>query len=160
MKCSSCKNENPSDSMFCQYCGEKIIAPVILTEESEPAQKKKSKISTLAIVLAIVLALSLGLNTYLGYQYVSSKKLIEQLQADIATRVESMNKMSLDLRFAQEQNDFFNESTGLIPDNGRYYHTYNCPDWQAHISQLNYGYYILNKEWARSEGYRPCPKCQ
>lgn len=157
MKCGNCSNENPSDSVFCQYCGEKIIVPSLLLEQDEVTQKKKSKTSALVIILAIVLALSLGLNTFFGYHYVSSQKKIKQLQADVAARIEAMNKMSMDLRNAQEQNDFFDESTGLIPDNGRYYHTYNCPDWQAGTYS---GYYILNKEWARSEGFRPCPKCQ
>lgn len=119
MKCVKCNMENPSDSGFCQYCGEKIVV-------SMPAEQNNN--NALITVLTIIIMVLICLCFYFGSKYSEAKA----------------------------QNDFFDKSAGIvIDDKTKYYHTYNCEVFQ----NTKKGYWIYNVEWAKDEGYKPCPKC-
>lgn len=73
MLCNKCKSDNPPDSEFCQYCGEKVIMPQELKNK-----KQRLKYMIVIIILGISLIISLGFNVYQNSLYTEAQKTIQE----------------------------------------------------------------------------------
>lgn len=66
MKCVNCNMEIPSDSGFCQYCGEKIVVSV-------PVEQNNNNNNALITVLIIIIMVLICICFYFGIEYSEAK---------------------------------------------------------------------------------------
>lgn len=159
IECSQCHNINPSDSEFCQKCGEKI------NKRGKVKKKKAGRVAV--IVLAILLGLMVagaGVASYFVYNEItdlkyennkkdniirSSESRINELKKEITDKTEQASKMERALRSVV----FVGADEEGNP--AEHYHSWDCR--QLYTGN---GYYAFNPEYAEYLKIKPCPYCQ
>lgn len=120
MICPKCKKVIDNDSLFCEYCGEKIISKESSNETSQPKNKKGLWITL--VLVALVILVGGGLYIYKVHQEglrveglrleeerrIAAERQAEleaQLEAEIKTRAEADRKAQTEARKNAEEED-------------------------------------------------------
>lgn len=119
-----------------------------------PKQKKFQKIFWIVLLLsATSIAGAIGTGVYI-YKSALLQERIISLNDELEGTKGRTSNLYLKLNDLQEKSDFMDEHIVFTIDNSRYYHTYDCKEWQD-----KGGFYAYNSENAEHRGYEPCPYC-
>ncbi len=148
------------------------LVPYTMPDGSRPASRLPVILSA---VLAVAVVVLLALNVY---QYSASKELGERV-SEIERRASAQIPSAVPINVEQSSSpqyqamiavlrhyapsieyklrleDVYSSNAFFIPrDNSMLYHIYVCPYYDHSVD-----YKIMNKNYAESLGYLPCPKC-
>lgn len=116
--------------------------------------KTKKKLKILTGCLCVALAISIGFNIYQANSASKTSKELLALQTKYTNLEAKYNELNDTYTPLYAMADFYFQSTVIIPENTKTYHTYFCE-----TNPTNGSWYIHNKEYAAWLGYKPCSKC-